>query len=279
MIKMANQYVSDVTRRLRSLLKDAVQRSLADCILLSGGLDTSVIIAVASKPSNLTGITVSLGEAPDMRFASLIAEKFGLRHEVVRVDMDDVEQAIPAVVRIMQSFDPMEVRNDATILIGLRAVSEEGFRSVMTGDAADELFAGYSFFFKMSYDQLKNRLMEIWRTMRFASVPLAESLGIRAKLPFLDEEFKSYAMAIDVPLKIREERGRTYGKWILRKSFEHELPEEIIWRVKMPIEQGSGTSSLPEYYAKKIDDSEFERRRRMLWNSDKVHLRDKEQLA
>jgi asparagine synthase (glutamine-hydrolysing) len=276
---MTKQNVSVATQRLRSLLKDAVERNLSDCILLSGGLDSSVITAVASKNSKLTGITVSLDEAPDVNFVSLIVEKFGLSHMTVRVDMNDVEQAIPAVVRVTQSFDPMEVRNDVTILIGLRAASKAGFTSVMTGDAVDELFAGYSFFFDLGSDQLKDRLKEIWSTMRFASIPLAESFGITAKLPFLEDEFKRYAMAIDVQLKIREERGRRYGKWILRKAFEHELPEEIIWRVKMPIEQGSGTSSLPKYYAKKIDDSEFERRRKTLWNSDKVRLRDKEQLA
>jgi len=276
---MGNQNISVVKQQLRSLLKDAVQRQQAACILLSGGLDTSVITAVANNPSRLTGITVSLGEAPDIRFATLIAKKFGLKHKIVRVSMNDVERVVPAIIEVMQSFDPMEVRNDATIMIGLRAVREAGFESVTTGDAGDELLAGYNFLFKMKPDQLSNRLEEIWRTMQFSSIPLAESLGITAKLPLLDDEFKHYAMGIDVSLKIREERGRTYGKWILRKAFESELPEEIVWRVKMPIEQGSGTSSLLEYYAKKIDDSEFQQRRQSIWSMDKVHIRDKEQLA
>jgi asparagine synthase (glutamine-hydrolysing) len=195
------------------------------------------------------------------------------------VDKSDIELAIPEVVRVMQSFDPMEIRNDATILVGLKNAKQAGFHAVMTGDGGDELFAGYSFFFNMSPEALEKRLREIWRTMRFSSVPLAESLGITAKLPLLDDEFKTYAMEINPQLKIREERGRTYGKWILRKSFEHELPEEIIWRVKMPIEQGSGTSSLPEHYARKIPDSEFNRKRDTFRESDGVRLRDKEQLA
>jgi len=279
MIAMANQHLSDVMQLLNTLMKNAVQRNLADCILLSGGLDTSVITAAATNHSKLTGITVSLSEAPDVRFASLIVEKFGLRHKIIRVNTDGVEQAIPAVVRVMQSFDPMEVRNDATILIGLRAVKACGFESVMTGDAGDELFAGYSFFFKMTADQLRERLKEIWSTMRFASVPLAESLGLQAKLPFLDDEFKNYAMGIDIELKIREERGRTYDKWILRKAFEGMLPEEIIWRVKMPIEQGSGTTMLQNYYAKKIDDSHFDEEKRTIKRRDGVVIRDKEQLA
>jgi len=127
--------------------------------------------------------------------------------------------------------------------------------------------------------ELEKKLRKIWSTMRFSSGPLAESLGMQAKLPLLDDEFKTYAMDIPVQLKIREERGRIYGKWILRKAFEQDLPDEILWRVKMPIEKGSGTSSLPGYYATKIPDSEFNQKREQFSQSDRVRIRDKEQLV
>jgi asparagine synthase (glutamine-hydrolysing) len=276
---MADMPVSDVSRRIRLLLEGAVQRNLTDCILLSGGLDTSIVTAVASKYSKLTGITVSLGDAPDVKFAKLIVEKYGLKHHIVRVGRNDIERAIFEVVQVIQSFDPMEIRNDATIMIGLENARELGFNGVMTGDAGDELFAGYSFFFKMRPDELEKKLRKMWDTMRFSSVPLAKSLGMKAKLPLLDHEFKNFAMEIPVQLKIHKERGRVYGKWILRKSFEQDLPDEILWRVKMPIEQGSGTSSLSEYYGTKISDSEFNLKREQLSKSDRVRIRDKEQLA
>jgi asparagine synthase (glutamine-hydrolysing) len=157
----------------------------------------------------LTGITVSLGDAPDVKFASLIAEKFGLRHIIVRIDNGDIQLVIPEVVRVMQSFDPMEIRNDATILVGLRNAKQAGFNTVMTGDAGDELFAGYSFFFNMSSEALNKRLREIWRTMQFSSVPLAENLGMTAKLPLLDDELKSYAMKINA----QDSRGTRANIW------------------------------------------------------------------
>jgi len=276
---MADLLVSDVMRRLRQLLQGAVRRNLTDCVLLSGGLDTSILTAMASEYSKLTGITVSLGDAPDVKFAKLIAEKYGARHHVVRVDRNYIERAILKVVQVMQSFDPMEIRNDVTVMIGLENARELGFHGVMTGDAGDELFAGYSFFFEMSSDDVEKSLRKMWGTMRFASVPLAESLGMKAKLPLLDHEFKNFAMEIPVQLKIHEERGRAYGKWILRKSFEQDLPDEILWRVKMPIEQGSGTSSLSEYYGIKIPDSEFNLKREQFSKSDRVRIRDKEQLV
>jgi asparagine synthase (glutamine-hydrolysing) len=151
-----------------------MRRNLTDCILLSGGLYTSIISAVAIKLRRLTGVTVSLGEAPDVRFASLIAERFGLRHHVVRVENTDVEETIPEVVRVMQSFDPMKIRNDATIMMGLRYAKAAGFNAVMTGDAGDELFAGYSFFFNMSHDILDKRLREMWSTMQSCSQKIWE---------------------------------------------------------------------------------------------------------
>ncbi len=114
---------------------------MADCVLLSGGLDTSIVTMKARKYCTLTGITVCLGQAPDEKFARIIEEKFDLEHTIVRIDERDAETAFQDVVKIMRSFDPMEIRNDATIMIGLRQAKHMGFRSVLTGDAGDELFA------------------------------------------------------------------------------------------------------------------------------------------
>jgi asparagine synthase (glutamine-hydrolysing) len=265
--------------KLRELLDISVKKNLAKCILFSGGLDTSVVAAVASSYTQLTGVTVSFHDAPDVPYAKLIAQDFGMNHIIVKVGEEDVKQAVVDIVRIMKSFDPMEVRNDASIIIGLRAANRLGFRDVMTGDAADELFAGYSFFFNLSRHVLERNLENMWKIMRFASKPLAESLEMEAKLPFLDDaDFKEFAMKIPVEWKIREERNQTYGKWILRKAFEEILPEEITWRIKVPIEQGSGTSTFSQYLEKKITDIDFERDRKAINERDGVRIRDKEQL-
>ncbi|SRR5208282_2008395 len=271
--------VEESSVKLRELLDISVKKNLAECILFSGGLDTSVIAAVASSYTQLTGVTVSFHDAPDVPYAKLIAQNFGMNHIIVKVGEEDVKGAVADIVRIMKSFDPMEVRNDASIIIGLSAANRLGFRDVMTGDAADELFAGYSFFFNLPRDVLEKNLKSMWRIMRFASKPLAESLGMDARLPFLDDsDFKDFAMQIPVELKIREERNQTYGKWILRKSFEGILPEEIIWRTKVPIERGSGTATFSQCLEKEIKDVDFERDRKAILEGDGVHIRDKEQL-
>ena len=271
--------VAATTSKLRDLFEDAARRNLADCVLLSGGLDTSIVTLNARKYSTLAGITVCLGQAPDEKFARIIAEKFALGHTIVRIDEGDAEAAIQDVVKIMRSFDPMEIRNDATIMIGLRRAKDMGFRSVLTGDAGDELFAGYSFLFNKEHEELEQYLADLWKIMRFASVPLAASLSMDAKLPFLDPALKEFAMKIPVELKIHEEQGTVYGKWILRKAFEQILPNEIVWRTKMPIEQGSGTTILTKYFENKTSDEKSSAMRKLYLEGDGVKLMDKEHLA
>ncbi len=275
---LVNELVTQTCEQLRGLFEEAVHRNLTDGILLSGGLDTSVITAAASKFGKLRGVTVALDDAPDVSYATTVAGLFGLQHRIVRIDVKIAEGAAIDVIEVMKTFDPMEVRNDATILIGLRAAKEEGLRGVLTGDGGDELFAGYSFLFEKGYDQLGQRLENMWKTMRFSSVPLARSLGIEAKLPFLDDEFKAFAMSVNPKLKVHEERGRVYGKWILRKAFEGTLPDTLVWRIKMPIEQGSGTSNLPKYFASRISDDEFEAQKKKCLDRDGVRINDKEHL-
>jgi asparagine synthase (glutamine-hydrolysing) len=101
---------------------------------------------------------------------------------------------------------------------------------------------------------------------------------MNVKLPYLDPEFKSFAMEIEPQYKVRSEKGQIWGKWILRKSFENILPKEIVWRAKTPIEYGSGTTMLPNLFDQKISDQKFEGKQRKYLEKDKVTIRDKEQL-
>lgn len=107
---------------------------------------------------------------------------------------------------------------------------------------------------------------------------LAKVLNMEVKLPYLDPAFKKFAMELQPDIKVRDEGEQTWGKWILRKAFENLLPEEIVWRVKTPIESGSGTSILPDFFNSIISDAEFEEKKGKYFNEDKVTIRDKEQL-
>ncbi len=275
--------VEDLTaicRRLAKALDESVEKNLAEGILLSGGLDTSILAYLASKRVRLKAFTAALqnAPAPDIAYADLMANRFGLKHFVHRFNEKELYDAIRVVVKAVDSFDPMEVRNSVPVYVALRNARNNGVNIIMTGDGCDELFAGYDFLLGLEKNQLDLALQKLWDVMHFSSVLLAEFLKMEVKLPYLDSSFKKFAMELDYGLKVRSERGQTWGKWILRKSFENVLPEEIIWRVKTPIESGSGTSTLPHFFNSIISNAEFEEKRDKYLDEDKVTIRDKEQL-
>lgn len=272
--------MNDVYSDLRLLLEDSVKRNMADGILLSGGLDTSILAAIASRYAPLKAFTVALEKspAPDVEYAKMVASHLGLTHYTHIFTRSDLYDAIPAAIKAMKSFDPAEIRNDAAIYIGLKFARDNGVTVSMTGDGCDELFAGYSFLLGLTKERLDGELQKLWGTMKFSSIALAKELNVQVKLPYLDPEFKTYAMKIDSRLKVRCENGVPWGKWVLRKAFEDFLPKKIIWRMKTPIEAGSGTTVLPTMLNSSISNSEFTEKRQKYLDEDKVRIRDKEQL-
>ena len=136
---------------------------MAEGILLSGGLDTSILAVVASRFTSLKAVTVAFqnAPAPDVEYAVLIANGLGLEHVVHTFGEEELYDAIPAVVKTTRSFDPMEIRNSVAIYIGLKVAKENGISTVMTGDGRDELFAGYSFLFRYEKEKLDFELKKL----------------------------------------------------------------------------------------------------------------------
>jgi len=267
-------------RLIVQALEESVRRNLTDGLLLSGGLDTAILAYLASKWVKPGCITVALrgAPAPDVDYARLVASRLELKHHLYYFDSEELDDSIRAVIRIMKSFDPMEIRNDAALYIALRVARDNGMSTIMTGDACDELFAGYSFFFGLTREQLDTALKKMQANMRFASEYLARELGIEVRLPFLDPQFKAFATNLDVGLKVKSERGQVWGKWIMRKAFESIMPQEIVWRAKVPIEEGTGTAILPSLFDARISDPEFNEKKMRYLNQDRVVIRSKEHL-
>jgi len=270
---------SDYGTVVRSL-EESVRRNLTDGLLLSGGLDTAILAYLASKWVKPYCITVALdgAPAPDVDYARLVAGRLKLGHYVHYFGNEELDEGIRAVIRIMKSFDPMGVRNNAAIYIALKIGRDRGMSTIMTGDGCDELFGGYSFLFGLTEEQLDTALKKLGANMRFSSISLAEDLGIAVKLPFLDPKFKAFAAGLDVGLKVRSEGGQVWGKWVMRKAFENIMPPEIVWRTKAPIEVGTGTTTLPSLFDSRISDLEFNEKKTRYLNEDKVVIRSKEHL-
>jgi len=272
---------AELVRDLRKVLESAVERNRAEAILLSGGLDTSIVASLAARQDPLKAYTVALdgAPAPDLEYARLMAKRLGLNHNVLVFNLEEFMGFLPEVVKSLRVFDPMEVRNSAAVYMGMKAAEKDGVSSFLTGDACDELFAGYSFLFNLDPAGLKASLKHLWDVMSFSAMPMAESLGMVARIPFLDTEVKELAGGVDPSLLVVEENGRKWGKWIVRKAFEDLLPRQITWRVKTPIEHGCGTTILPHVFEEKMSDEEFHGKQQEIKEGDAVTIRDKEQLA
>jgi asparagine synthase (glutamine-hydrolysing) len=272
---------SEIIRKLRAALDSAVERNAAEAVLLSGGLDTSIIASLAAKHGSLRSYTVALEAAPspDIEYANLMAKHLLLNHKLHIFGMEELMENLPEVVKTLRVFDPMEIRNSAAVYIGMKEAKKDGVSTFLTGDACDELFAGYSYLFNLGPSELRASLMRLWSVMSFSAIPMAESLRMVAKIPFLDPEVKQIASQVDPSFLVVEQEGQKWGKWIVRKAFEDLLPNQITWRIKTPIEYGCGTTTLPQIFDKKIPDEEFSEKQRHIKATDNVTIRDKEHLA
>ncbi len=256
-----------VSSELRKKLREAVRRNSAEGLLFSGGLDTS-ILAVLNP--NMKAITVSLESfGEDISYAGLVAKNLKLKHYHRRVSIDEAIDSIPDVIRILKSFDPA-IPNDLVVYFGLKLAKGMGMEEIMTGDGSDELFAGYDFMNPArastsgvkDIENLDKYIKKISSSLQFSSNELGSFFNIKVKQPFLDKEFIDFSLKIPVELKIKEENGNLWGKWILRKAFKKMLPAKIIWQDKRPLEYGSGMRKLREIITSKIPDEEFEHKNR-----------------
>lgn len=267
---------SNTQRVLRENLKEIVKKYSDSSLLLSGGLDSS-ILACLMKPK--FSIVTSLGtDSMDIEYARRIARKYSENHIECVVDFDDIIMTVPHIVKTFKTFDPLEIRNSAVIYLGLKTSRDQGFMSVVTGDGADELFAGYNYMqrYFSNLERLQSILEDLWTIMKFSSRKIGESLGVVVNTPYLEKQFYSLATSIGIDEKVGEHENKKWGKFILRKTFEDEMGSTV-WRNKMALEQGSGFEKISVKFHDLIDDEEFnnESKRVLI---DGVKLKNKEHL-
>jgi asparagine synthase (glutamine-hydrolysing) len=270
----------DRVEQLRNLVVDRVLASSADGILFSGGLDTSVLAAIAaSHGRRLHAVMVSVAEGTglDEPFARLMAERLGIKLEILRPKLSELVDRMPELIRLLQTFDPMELRNSIATYVAMEAASQRGISGVLTGDAADELFAGYSFMFNMPAEQLPSYIRHLNEIMHFTSQAIGRNLDMVVDSPYVSPTIREFALSLGYDDLIGDYEGRRFGKKILREAFSSLLPGEITWRLKTPIEYGSGSTALKQLAEQSVSDSEFKRERERAAVQDLVRLRDKEQ--
>ncbi|EQC41665.1 hypothetical protein SDRG_01623 [Saprolegnia diclina VS20] len=262
--------------------------SATTAVLLSGGLDTSIIVDTPSGHRFTDAITVSCGPTDkpehDLAYATAIASAHGLTHHVLSypdpMDLvnDDPDGALALTIRILETFDPMDLRGGVAITKALQHAKAIGITSIVTGDAADELFAGYSFLTSQSEEKLLAWIQRASAHMKFCGTAIGAALGITVHQPFVHPDVIAFALTCskdDLVGVDPHKSALVHGKLILRQAF----PEATsCWRTKVPLETGSGTTPLATLFQERADPANFEAEKRAVFVGDGIVIRDPEHL-
>jgi len=269
-------------QQLRRAMEDAVHRQLMSDVpygvLLSGGLDSSIVSAVAKKfaarriesndlqdawwPS-LHSFAVGLKGSPDLEAARKAAEHIGTIHHEINFTIEEGLDALRDVIYHIETYDVTTVRASTPMYLMARVIKSMGIKMVLSGEGADEIFGGYLYFHKAPnarafHEETVRKLskLHLYDCLR-ANKSLA-AWGVEGRVPFLDKEFMDVAMSLN-PEDKRPKDGRI-EKWVLRKAFEDILPESIAWRQKEQFSDGVGYSwidTLKEITNKAVTDDQL----------------------
>jgi len=270
--------LQEIFSNLTRYISDAISSCKSDCIALSGGLDSSILAYYLKKNTKAIAVVTKDFPAPDLVYSQLVAKEFGLKLLIKNSTIEDLMFAIEETIKILKNFNHIEIRNSIVSYLAIKTAKENGCTSIITGDGGDELFAGYSFFLRKTGTELQKDLERIWKIMHFPMQQIGMALGVVIESPFLDEKVANYAKSIPANLKVHEENGKKYGKWVLRKAFEHIIPPSVVWRDKFPMQDGSGTNSLTKFFENSIKDATFESKAKLYLEKEKIKLRSKESM-
>ena len=261
------------------MLKESCDSCKSNTIALSGGLD-STIIAYLLKDRRPTTVAIIAKDfvASDLTYCQRVSKEFNIPLTINQVSTTDILSAVEDTIKILKNFNDIEIRNNIVMYLALKWVKDQNNSGIITGDGADELFAGYSFLINTAEDQLEKEINRVCSVMHFPTQKLGKALGISVESPFLNEKIIEFAKTIPVDLKVRYEQEKRHGKWILRKAFEKNIPAQIIWREKSPMQDGSGTAGLTNLFNSVISDQIFLEKKKKIEDADNVIIRTKESM-
>ena len=249
---------------IHDALESAVKRQLMSDVpygvLLSGGLDSSVISAIAEKYSEmrieddsqtkaywprLHSFAVGLKGAPDLAKARLVADHIGTVHHEINYTIQEGLDAIRDVIYYIETYDVTTVRASTPMYLLARVIKSMGINMVLSGEGADEIFGGYLYFHKAptAKDFHEETVRKLSKLHLYDCLRANKSLsawGVEGRVPFLDKEFLDVAMRTNPKAKMCP--GQTIEKKIVREAFAELLPEEVTWRQKEQFSDGVGYS-------------------------------------
>ena len=267
---------------IRSALEDAVKRQLMSDVpygvLLSGGLDSSVISAIAEKYSEmrieddlrskaywprLHSFAVGLKGAPDLVKAKIVADHIGTVHHEINYTIQEGLDALRDVIYYIETYDVTTVRASTPMYLLARVIKSMGIKMVLSGEGADEIFGGYLYFHKAPdaqafHEETVRKLSKLHQYDCLRANKSLSAWGVEGRVPFLDKEFLDVAMRLNPTNKLCP--GTTIEKRIVREAFADMLPSEVAWRQKEQFSDGVGYSwidTLKQITSEAVSDEEM----------------------
>lgn len=229
-------------------------------VLISGGVDSSIISALAAKLSprrvesqgqepawwpRLHSFSVGLKDSPDLKMARKVAEHIGSTHHEINFTVQEGMDAISDVIYHLETFDITTIRAATPMYLMARKIRAMGIKMILSGEGADEIFGGYLYFHKAPnaqefHEELLRKLSMLYKYDCLRANKAMAAWGIEARVPFLDKEFLDVAMSLRTQDKMCG--GGKIEKFILRDAFRGLIPDEILWRQKEQFSDGVGYS-------------------------------------
>ena len=268
----------DIRQALRAAVKRQLMSDVPYGVLLSGGLDSSVISAVAERYSEmrieddsqtkaywprLHSFAVGLKGAPDLAKAKLVADHIGTVHHEINYTIQEGLDAIRDVIYFIETYDVTTVRASTPMYLLARVIKSMGIKMVLSGEGADEIFGGYLYFHKAPdakafHEETVRKLSKLHLYDCLRANKSLSAWGVEGRVPFLDKEFLDVAMRTNPAAKMCP--GKTIEKRIVREAFSDMLPEEIVWRQKEQFSDGVGYSwidTLKQITAEAVTDEQM----------------------
>jgi asparagine synthase (glutamine-hydrolysing) len=241
------EVLSEIRRRLEAAVQKRLMSDVPVGVYLSGGVDSSIIAALMRPYTvKLHSFTAGMPGAPDLEAARKVAKYLNTTHHELIYTIDDVKKSIPEVIKYLESFDAPLIRS-AVPMYFVSQLASQHVKVVLSGEGADELFAGYSYLNKFNdRERLRKELSDITLRLQDTNLQRADRMsmahGLEARVPFLDLDLVQYISRL--PVELLEQRPGRPEKWLLREACYGIIPSEILGRKKMKFSEGAGSAEV-----------------------------------